>query len=500
MIAAGELDRTSWTKDRYYPLFLAVCLTSTGVIAFTDDILVMMAALAAPVAVGWRAVKGDFLHPIIWFGLAYMLYSDAGPLLGYMDLNPIIWGGYRFELGDYVQAMRVEGLAGIAAFLAIGINTVDVRRPLREGKELWKISSFAWPMFWLTLVGSLALIRFIAASGFADKFDLIARGGVLTRASFVFILLSTASVLLIVRETSIKRRPLIAWLIVASVSVFFVLVVLTMGQRNYFFRWAVLLAMLASAYGFRFRLWMMTAGAAVGGLLMAAMNYMKMSLVRSTAAPEDAAVVGGMMLNFITRIGLVGVTKWTWAMWSALFAYVALSAEFSTPGTNLALLIGHWPTGMPHYGPKVLWDELITSFLPGFLNAVPDRAVAQVIFIDMFFPGALEIGKGYGCGIVPEGYMIWGMPGAILLLGLVGLIIRWAYRRAATGIISLLFYINVAPIVAFALRADMTSLFSQSWKHAWLPLFGIYLANRLRLQYLALREERLGASLHLSAE
>ncbi|MFO1247309.1 MAG: hypothetical protein U1E93_03595 [Alphaproteobacteria bacterium] len=495
MITAGELDRMSWTKDRYYPLFLAVCLISMAVIALTDNILLMMAALAAPVAVGWSAVKGDFLHPIIWFGLAYMLYSDAGPLLGYMGLNPIIWGGYQFDLSDYVKAMRVEGLAGIAAFLAIGINIVDVRRPLREANEHWKISSFAWPMFLLTLVGSLALVRFIAASGFADKFDLIARGGVLTRVSFLFIFLSTSSVLLIVREASINRRPLIAWLIVAGVSVFFILVVLTMGQRNYFFRWVVLLAMLASAYGFRFRLWMMTAGTAVGGLLMAAMNYMKMSLVRSTVAPEDAAVVGGMMLNFMTRIGLVGVTKWTWAMWGALFTYVALSAEFSTPGTNLALLIGHWPTGMPPYGPEVLWDELLTSFLPGFLNAVPDRAVAQVVFINMFFPGALEMGKGYGCGIVPEGYMIWGTPGAILLLGLVGLIIRWAYRRAATGIISLLFYINVAPIVAFALRADMTSLFSQSWKHAWLPLLVIYFANRLRIQYRVLKAERAGSML-----
>jgi hypothetical protein len=157
---------------------------------------------------------------------------------------------------------------------------------------------------------------------------------------------------------------------------------------------------------------------------------------------------------------------------------------------NLALLVGQWPTGVQPFGLTTIVGEMVTALAPGFLNAVPQNAVSQVAFMDMFFPGALTIGKGYGCGLVPEGYMSFGFPGAVMLMMAVGLMIRWAYRRAEKGLISFLFYINVIPIAAFALRADMTSIYSQSWKHVLLPLLMVYFANRLWGQYQVMRQER----------
>ena len=469
--------------------FMLLCVICALIIFFTNDILVMMIALALPVVMAWNVVKADFLHPLIWFGIAYMLYADSAPLLAYMELDPIMWGGYKFQPEDFVQAMRIQGVAGIACFMVLGIGTVDVRRPLRDPAERWKIGRFIWPLFLVLFVASLYLIRSVAAGGFADKYDLIARGGALSRASFIFIILATLSVTLIIQQT-MQKRYWTAWAIVIAISAFFLIVVLTMGQRNYFFRWGVLLVLIASAFGFTFRAWLILPAAGAGAILMAAMNYMKMSLVRSSAAPEDALVVGSLVQTFLTRIGLVGVTEWGGMTYVGLFLYVGLSAEFSTPGMNLALLVGQWPTGVQPFGLTNIVGEMVTALAPGFLNAVPQNAVSQVAFMDMFFPGALTIGKGYGCGLVPEGYMSFGFPGAVMLMMAVGLMIRWAYRRAEKGLISFLFYINVIPIAAFALRADMTSIYSQSWKHVLLPLLMVYFANRLWGQYQVMRQER----------
>ena len=79
-------------------------ILSSGILflTFPDDLGIKIFAMSLLVLISAASTRFDFMHPFVWFGFSFLLYSISGPLLIYLEVPPILTRSvFRIEELDF---------------------------------------------------------------------------------------------------------------------------------------------------------------------------------------------------------------------------------------------------------------------------------------------------------------------------------------------------------------------------------------------------------------
>lgn len=85
----------------------------------------------------------------------------------------------------------------------------------------------------------------------------------------------------------------------------------------------------------------------------------------------------------------------------------------------------------------------------------------------------------YGFTLVGEGYVIGGILGIVVIFLIIGVLIRFLYHMSSKNIYYKTLYICSIPRIIYAIRADLTNIFSPILKHIILTLLVIFIVQKL---------------------
>lgn len=156
------------------------------------------------------------------------------------------------------------------------------------------------------------------------------------------------------------------------------------------------------------------------------------------------------------------------ALYGKFLLFLILGDEFRAGGDNLAMLVTRMPVDLPFQNGYTLINDLTAAFSLGFLGQNPDSSTHTCNAI--LFPINTSKGGGQGMTLVGAGYLNFGVAGAVMIMGVFGMAVRFVYRRAAQSAMGLFFFIGFLPISFSMSRNDLTMPISQGLKHVLLPL------------------------------
>lgn len=202
-------------------------------------------------------------------------------------------------------------------------------------------------------------------------------------------------------------------------------------------------------------------GVVVGALLIPVIYYH----YRVKPLSMRFAIVAGLLLYLFVNalsiarytsnpVEMAGVLRENIGANGLAFIQLSSSGELAV-GHNLMRLISGIESGETRltYGSSIVGDLLV--FIPRAL--FPNRPLPLIEkFVDVFYPGVLETGGGYGLFILQDGYWAFGIPGVFLFMVAYGWGVQRLYRAfmlRVTSDLSVLCYSTVyAAIVLAAVR------------------------------------------------
>lgn len=447
----------------------AIAISGGLFLAFPDSLGAKILAMTLFVLISTASVGFDPTHPFVWFGPPFLLYSISAPLLFYVGIHPLtIRSVYQIEELDFSGAVEIHYLGLVACLLMIGTRRMSFDAVLKDDR---REAFFTGVMPVLLLAGALAAVAIagIVAGGFASKNQLILEGSWVTRLSFGFNIAATCVVIYLVREFSAGRNKH-AYIFIAVLAAVGVLVVLYAGQRNFLFRFLVVVVFAVHIAHHKLTVTTILPLGIAGAVLISVMAVLKSSLVTGSseilgnldmqtllALPQEYAYLTGGGDSPIVVYG-----KW--------LLLLMLGSEFMTSGNNLALLLLRVPHEIPYQYGVTLVNDIVRALSPGFLVNTLELQNTSSVFNRLFFPEGYYRGIGQGFSFVGTGYFNFGIGGAVMIMLIFGAAIRLFYRCAATSPMGLFFYIGYIPIAMFTARSDLGTPISQGLKHVLVPL------------------------------
>jgi oligosaccharide repeat unit polymerase len=441
--------RSTPTGPQWLTLVSAILASGLFAFVFATD----WAAFAAFTAVAVTALivaRRTLLHPYIWYTPPFFLYGAAYPIL--------VWLGDVAPAGPLRATLLLEWLA-LATFVMV-VGPAEARVP-----QLRPLASPSRTVGWLLLgaasVPCFLLVSSVQSSGLMNSRQIVSNSNLFTTYHWGFSIL-TFAYLVLLGDAVVRKKRL--WLPAALMAVGFgwgVLSLLIAGQRADIFRvlWVSLLMM--HVLSPQFRRGRVTAIALALLFLVPLGQQLKSSLVAGRGAPSTR------------QMGAVSEV---------------LHSEFVSASQNLSLVIVAW-ADTRYYGQTLWWDLLIT-LQPTFLfpNNRPSSITTE--FNAQLYREVLANGGGEGFTLVGEGYTNFGPLGVVLWFALIGLFVKRLYLRSARGLLAVITYVMVTPVLMFATRGDLSNIMSQCTKHVLLPVLLITFAD-----HLLSRRERLSGHL-----
>ena len=152
---------------------------------------------------------------------------------------------------------------------------------------------------------------------------------------------------------------------------------------------------------------------------------------------------------------------------STSFISELFGGEFRSASRNLNTLISNSDEWSYFYGETIIWDLKIATIF--------DAVSPGAWFNQTFYPNLVAQGGGNGFSLVGEGYMNFGIIGVVLWFVLLGLLLKFLYKKAHLGLIWTIIYIALIPIVVYSIRGDFATILTHFTKHIALPLVIIYI-------------------------
>jgi oligosaccharide repeat unit polymerase len=139
------------------------------------------------------------------------------------------------------------------------------------------------------------------------------------------------------------------------------------------------------------------------------------------------------------------------------------------------------PSSISYLYGQLLVNDLIRAIIPGFLFSRETFYTTTTWYNESFFSRAYGTGMGMGFSLVAYGYVNFGYPGVVGLFLVLGWLTKKLYHKAGHSNIYLISYLGFSAVLISAIRADLTSIVSQSWKHILVPiLLMIWLGKIMR--------------------
>ena len=409
------------------------------------------------VVLGCVSAQFDISHPFIWFNVVFMLYSLATPILN-------LQGEYYYykkyaPFFNYYQMIMAQFLAVLAFSIAVTPKVVSY------DIELYKLTEKTDPIYRgsyylliISIIISIVSLITIIKSGIVIKTELITRYNPVYGLSFMWNILDVALITILLQKRLQANKLPLRFIIIMTGYITFALLI--SGERGPLFRYLLVLAILIHILFKKLKLRYFLLAILLGAYMGTILGAFKMFLLTDLRLADMPGILDLQRSNIMNKI---------------------LEGEFRSAGENLGVVLQMVPSSISYLYGRLMFNDLIRAFIPGFLFARETFHHTSLWFNETFFGRAYGTGMGMGFSLVGYGYVNFGYPGIVgLFLGL-GWITKKLYHKAGHSNIYLIVYLSFIAVLISAIRADLTSIVSQGWKHILVPiLLMIWLGRTMR--------------------
>lgn len=382
----------------------------------------------------------SFSHPLVFFPLFFYFYSSWYAFY-------LLTSGSAYDFAVLVETQSLAILGLLAFFIAAAVVACpqpgvgpslacDVRRVGVNTRFFSGLGNLA------AVGASLGFVA-VAASGFANKQDVLSNGGLSFVLATYLAWLANAMALLCFTGTRDQQRQRIPS-VVLSAALMGILGYLCTGERDHLLR--LFLAMAILVADTRSHITVATV------VLMAAF----IPLIVTFSGMFKAALLSGHV-HYISHSNEDFFT-----------------GEFVSAGRNLYEL--------HRRGVEPSWSFFLTDLARGMLppgfGAALLSATAwfhNIYRVDMNFAGS----SGWGLGLIPEGYICGGELGIVVVMGFVGALLALLYRARNASLSAAVFYALAATSAVYCIRADIANFISMVFKLGLVAVYAPAVLNAL---------------------
>lgn len=411
---------------KYFQLFIYFVIAE-GIVFCTENIVVHIICMCV-FSLGAAFIgKFDLLHPYCWLSGFFCIYSIGFPILFYME-----YGAIR---ADYNKTLMEINL--LSLFLMLLIISPEIKRYKIEKKQNLDIDlGVLNKILYVGMLGILFIITiFLSGSNYTGKASIYAQGGSLLNASFRIPLILTMLYTLLMLVEWQKNKTISKKGIVITGGV---LVILTLysGERDFVFRFLLVTILMLRYFGVLKIKHLLILIPALTGVLYLSSKYKYYFTTE---------IINSSSQNFIIDI---------------------FKGEFEAPGTNLQILINHNMKGI--FGAERILLDVFSPFIP------------QIQSLTSWFTNQLYYGREvqYGFSLIGEGYVIGGVFGVGVICVVVGLVIKFFYRRCTKNIYWFSAYLYLITVIIYSIRMDLSTIFAAIVKQIGLVLLIVYLFQK----------------------
>lgn len=182
--------------------------------------------------------------------------------------------------------------------------------------------------------------------------------------------------------------------------------------------------------------------------------------------PLKRIIIGSLSIAFL--IPILGMTKQITNKSELSFSNVnfveaLFQGEFLSSGRNIEILLNNSNNWEYQYGKSMLLDFQRCIFPTSIIPVQNSTSWFNEHFNDRAYTGF-----GLGFSYIGEGYLQGGYVGIIIWVAILGLIIGILYQNSFKGILNLSIYIFMVPFSIYAMRGDLSYLFSPLLKQGML--------------------------------
>lgn len=370
----------------------------------------------------------DLLHPYTWFSSFFCLYSIGLPVLTYE--------GSRYLRASYTkELMEIQLLAMFIVLLVVSPKKINYEITNKENHSL-DLGVFNKILYVGLILILLGVAFFLSRSDLGGKADIYASGNSLLLAIFrVPLILTMLYTLLIIYEWKNNKQVPIRIMLVTGISLFGITIF--SGERDFIFRFIIITAVFLFFTG-KLKRHHIIIFAPIGGLILILSDKYK----------------------YFFSTGMVNES-------SESVIYRFFAGEFESASTNLQIVISQKMTNS--------WG--LERYLLDIASAFTTRIQSvSSWFSDLFYGGRTV---QYGFSIVGEGYVTGGVFGVAFISIVLGVIIRFFYKRLCKGTYWFATYLYFITVVIYSIRMDLGTILSAIVKQIGLVLIIVMIAEKM---------------------
>lgn len=382
----------------------------------------------------------DLMHPYVWFIPIFLLYSTVSAISILTGNNEIIG---TFKLYD---TLFLSWIALVTFIIIIGPQKYSIKSAKIEfSNSIFFVNT----VHILSVIGIFLMCLYIIQSGSTNKRDISLDNSIFITIGFYGIQFFVFSFLIIIiHSLNIKNKmnkSFIAFSILTSLMVIFIA-----GERDFLIRLFILFVIIYNEFIkkiSKFKLLIF----GLGGLL--SLNILQ-NLKNIFIRQAELNAQHSSLLNSL------------------------LSGEFVSAGRNLQILIQNNMGSIFSNSNTLITDIKFAIMNLPFFNTNLETPTSW--FNNTFYKEYLMKGGGKGFTLIGEGYINYGLTGVIIWFIILGLVVKFFYKKAVNSSMWFVVYLLMISNTIYCLRADLGIYLSFILKYVMLPVFCMKIFNFIR--------------------
>ncbi|MDX1259488.1 O-antigen polymerase [Exiguobacterium sp. K1] len=377
-------------------------------------------------------VRFNLLHPYVWYGVFFSLYTIGYPILLSTGEN-----NFNYYYGYSNELFYLHWIAIFTFFLVVSPN-ISKQIKIPEKIKVESFFVFNTIFYWLLTCLSIMYFIYIQITGISSKVNLndasISSIGV--KMLLIYVLVTTIEVIKLILTDNKK-------LFYRNILVTFTILILIMfftAERDLIFRFILVIFYI-------YYIFLYKKNHKVRLFLIGVLFFLSIPLSRSFKffwiRGETDTLSSNLLIEFI-------------------------NSEFHTQSRNVQLILNSGS-----YKGILENNSLTNAFLK--LIGIDDFSVLS------WFQNTFYYNKSTGMGfsLVGEGYLNSGYFGVLMIFLIISLIIKYFYNRISNSLYYLIIYLLMIPVTVYTIRADFNNFLSQSIKQVILAVVFFVLIDKI---------------------
>lgn len=402
-------------EDLYNFIFLLTVITfSFLIIIFSENTTIHILSFWIIVIFSMHIIKYNITHPLFWFSVSYGLYST-----GYTILYSL---GYITKNGYTKDNILLSMLSLSIVILIVGVKNERLGCYLENRSILEENISYNATKLILKILLAILFICVIKIyrTPFSHKNEiLLSRNKYFILAAYLSRFISFYNIIYILLFKNIDKKKNRTIIVLSSIMIF--AFSMFTGERDAILRFIIVITITLYI---------------TGDITNKKLIYL--------------APFGILFLMFIRYFKYYFVSgEINKTLVNQSFVYKLLTSDFHAAGENFQILLNNdWTNSL--FGYSLVIIDILSPFLPGkyFFNV-------GTWFNDYFYFRSYS----RAFTLLGEGYVIGGIIGIVVVFALLGILIKFLYKKSSKNIYWLSLYIYSIPTIILSFRSTMSTIF-----------------------------------------